>query len=545
MKKRGQFTILVIFGLLAIIVVGLVFFMRSLTVKEIAEVSTEEALSDFLKANKVHTYVESCLQAVSEEAVKLVTLQGGKIWSHQGGAINMEGKDVDGKLVSTFGNVYLPVEVNEEIYNVSYVLDTTSSANCFNLYNNSIPPNYPYPNLTINDMNNYTILRQTCSGDRDAGFFGKKELQILCQVRGPNWKGDVNRPSVYSSCQGKYGYEREFPVQFQLANYTENNIAKCGDFSDLENIEGFEIKILNKPEVEYVFGRDDISVNATYPVTVTVQGKPPVSKKISFYRRINADLKETYEFFGDLLLREVRNSSFDPGVHYATSSMFKPGLKAKYVRNFCLGCENNWIPSAYDDLLVVENQRSTILGEPMIIMGIIKNKAPILEPVPKIFNVPFPDKVNEMLSESFDVVAFNNTNLEINPYAIDSENDIINFTYLGWLGNYSEEKKQTCRGVMEDAVGYAKNPTIPRLDTLREKFENMNIECGEHKKREPLDLNNWHASVLYKNTNMSAKVKIPKTAFGVYTTRLITSDGASQDYQDIKILVIPTDVYDE
>ncbi|MFC1648784.1 hypothetical protein ACFL1B_04975 [Nanoarchaeota archaeon] len=516
MGKRGQFTILVIFGLMVIIVVGIIFLLRHLLLSTTMEGATEEALQDFLRSDKVSLYVESCLQAVSEQAILMATYQGGNLWSHQGGAIDM---DFQGS--SRKGLTYLPVTYDRKTFNTSYVIQPTSFARCEALRNNSEPWQYPYPGSIGELLDPVTFLEQ-CGYTRAEGFFGIKTLPVLCLVHGPNYGGDPNRVTVYSNCEFHFATIRDRPLQWQLANFTSHALMQCSDFTDLEDTGGFTVEVLQNPEVEFTLGREDVTIKATYPLKMSQSGRPPKNVNAEFYHQINTRLKELYEFYWDIVLKDIQNVYFDPEEDYLASPLYKADFEVEVQKDYCPDCID--FDSNMDDLLIISDASSRVGSDDLKIFGVIKNRAPVLNPI-KLKMVNTRDLTSEVLDQ-VDIVVVNGTRLLLSPMAIDPDGDAVRYTYSLWRGN--ETAKCTANNWM---LASSKNTATQMAEFLR-------TACISNAMPAP---NDWAFSFEFQTTAREAMIETTMNDIGLNKVRIYASDDSAFDYYDYEVLVLPSE----
>ena len=79
MNKRGQVTLFVIIGIVLLVSGISVFFLKDYVLKSEFERQMERSLALPEKAAEVNTFVLSCIEDVTQEAVGLIGQQGGYI----------------------------------------------------------------------------------------------------------------------------------------------------------------------------------------------------------------------------------------------------------------------------------------------------------------------------------------------------------------------------------------------------------------------------------------------------------------------------------
>ena len=77
--KRGQITVLVILALVILFSFGFLLYAVSTIQKQKMLTQVNGQIQDYLNSNSVNIYVTSCLDAVADEAITKVSLQGGII----------------------------------------------------------------------------------------------------------------------------------------------------------------------------------------------------------------------------------------------------------------------------------------------------------------------------------------------------------------------------------------------------------------------------------------------------------------------------------
>src|SRR3989344_5681690 len=78
MKKRGQATLFIILGIVLLIAIALIFFLRGNILK--TSLSPEEAISLLnSKTNPIREHIEECIDNVAPPGIKTLALQGGTL----------------------------------------------------------------------------------------------------------------------------------------------------------------------------------------------------------------------------------------------------------------------------------------------------------------------------------------------------------------------------------------------------------------------------------------------------------------------------------
>ena len=172
--KRGQITVLVILALVILFSFGFLLYAVSTIQKQKMLTQVNGQIQDYLNSNSVNIYVTSCLDAVADEAITKVSLQGG--------IINFSG--------AVYGRDY--VTINNSIYNrtINVSIAVKPNTPCILYIDN--PPDYPFRNTAINPANilkgiyAYSDCYYNGSFMPYSGFFGLNNLTKLCSWNGSN-----------------------------------------------------------------------------------------------------------------------------------------------------------------------------------------------------------------------------------------------------------------------------------------------------------------------------------------------------------------------
>ena len=74
-KKRGQISTFIILGLVLLILLGLIYYLKSMSVEDDLSLTEESSLASASKS--METYVETCLLEIGLEAIEYIGLHGG------------------------------------------------------------------------------------------------------------------------------------------------------------------------------------------------------------------------------------------------------------------------------------------------------------------------------------------------------------------------------------------------------------------------------------------------------------------------------------
>ena len=90
MEKKGQVTIFIILGILLLVITGVMFYFKTLTVTETFETEGRPVVAtvpqEFIA---IQEYTETCLSSISEQGIKILGQQGGHIYPTEVGSYSL------------------------------------------------------------------------------------------------------------------------------------------------------------------------------------------------------------------------------------------------------------------------------------------------------------------------------------------------------------------------------------------------------------------------------------------------------------------------
>ncbi len=488
MKKRGQLTIFIILGIVLLFAFGFLFFVRNLFFEAQLEKETQSKLQNVFQSESFKTYTSSCLDEVSKDAIMLIGKQGGNIYEEQGGIIE---KDKN-----------LPIQIENKNISVSYGI-SWNPANPDFLPPGSFATLPDYPRL-IN------IFSQA--------YFGNNNLPYLCQPEGPNQEtqGSIRRETCEMPVYSKSGYGPK-SIQEQLSLYIAEEIDSCINITEIPGL-GEAMLEKGNYEVEVIFGKENVMVNAKVPLVVNIEGET-LTQKAEFSSTINVRLKQVYELAHTIVENDKKWLSFDKKSSNFTKKLenlgkIKPGFS---IELSCPFCEyGDFIGYNYDDLIKITDSRSKIGKENFVFMFAVENRFPVLEKI-SLFN-PFEEQpLNE-----FDIILGANNQILIKPKGYDPDEDNVSYTYEGWREDYYSEFDLSC------CKAYG-----GEIDCRNDYFGCVNII---EPSTPPKD---WTTSDEYKTTKKNAKITTSFEDLGLHNITVKTTDKANlSDWQVVEILVV-------
>ncbi|MBC8500605.1 MAG: hypothetical protein ISS25_00990 [Nanoarchaeota archaeon] len=494
--KRGQFTISIVLGFVLISSFAFLLFARSIVVQDKLRTQADMIVQEAIRSSNINFYVKSCLDRVVDDAVYLLSLQGGKLYKNQGGSYP---NPID------VGQDYLVFNLTSTFYNISFYNYTNVSYGILPNFNSSCvypsPPSYPFPNTSIDlikwTYHNKSSLLYGCS--LNTGALGVLSLPPLCDPNGTNrLNASGQDASLYRFGACKFGYGNN-SVQEQLQTYISNSLKSCVNFSIFENI-GYNVTVLNDPNSTVTLAEKYFVTNATYPFLVKL-GRSKFRTYADFELKKNVRLKQVYEYIQRLLEQEYKN------IHFNIESDYRnPRLgwdtKITLIRavNPCKECG----VGQFDDIFQLVDNESLIGGNPLIFQFAVKNRAPVLD------WIHFGMRYNIVVKEGQDI--------RIDPFGLDPDENFVVYNYSGWMEEFNSSFNEV--GCEADPEGCRANPSLYVGNQPWNKVRN------------------WTNSELFQETRRNASYRTSRRDLGLhYTLVHVKDEGGLEDYQNISIMV--------
>lgn len=428
-KQKGQITILLVLVLVLLIVFGLMFFIKSGLVKDILSGATgtlgaAEAKTKFTES------VEACIQHATQEGLVLVGRQGGAIYNTQ----------VEGTAPLLPGRSLLYDEVN-----ISYGIRKGDSPE---------PPGYPIEG----PLGSVSL----------EGYIGTSVLKPLCDADGPNvW--DI--AGAEHTCISYDLPASPHSIQDYLRAYILNKTLECMTLSEWASQYGVGIVPQGDAELEVIIGDSDVTVQLTYPLQV---GGSAVS---SFAYQSKVRLKKVYELAYRLAEADISDLTFfvddesSVGVLRTCPSVdrqnnnepcLKKNMSAEVIDAPCTACPEG----EFADIVRINDSKSLILGEPYVFQFARENRRPALDQIDEAtisgkYNTylqerhgktenPFRKTQENPYPDKYDVVVTAGDEIELIPYGLDPDEDVLTYSYEGWLTgtvlNDHKHQNKDCMG---------------------------------------------------------------------------------------------------
>lgn len=544
---KAQITMFMILGIVILAAFGFVFYINEAMSQIRLQQNIDKIMEDVLETTALDYYVTICLERATQEALAMVSLQGGRIYDTQISGT----KSFQGPPTYSYGNFVVPLEMTGTVFgqdntlvNVSYGIARP------NLTVNSSwhpdVPYYPYPKdsyaFLVEDPQTYDFGYKNVLGN-----FRRPEhvLPPLCDRYGMNalqsfnystngtnytvwircresWFDTINR-SDHSSIQEQ--------LQFAIANKTRS----CVDFPTLSAYFGVNISEGNITS-KILFAEAYVDSYLDYPLVFSVAGREPITKFLTFATRQNVRFMYVYDTAMQIIEADTNNVFFDivTDAYFLTrggSPYLQEGMTVFKEIQPCKRYDGCPETGNYSDIYVIQDNSSLIDGKPLRFQFAIENRKPGLD------YITFSN-----YSAVYDLILHENETIIIDPYAYDPDEDfhsplsldlfnrnyMLNYyVYRGWKEDYDEWFNFSC--------------CIPPIGS-------GSVNCTDETLaplcvvRNPTAPQQWSTSSLFQQTNRSANYNLTLNDTGPHEVSVYVFDdeNGSFDYQDITILVMDT-----
>ena len=488
MKKRGQLTIFIIIGIVLLFAFGFIFFVKNLFFEAKVEAETQEKLTNVFQSEAFKTYTSSCLEKVSQEAILLLGKQGGVIYKEQGGMIE-RGK-------------YVPIQSGNKNISVSY-----------GILWQSIPEQQDFVPLgAFTTLPDYPRIENIFG----ISYFGNNNLPYICQPEGPNQEstGDIRREiCTFLDPFVKEGYGPD-SIQEQLSYYIANKIDDCINLTEIPGLGEVIIEEGNY-DVEVIFGKENIIINAIVPIVLSAEGET-MTQRAEISTTLDVRLKQVYELAHTIVENDKKWLSFEKTnftKKLESLGKLKPGMNIELICPFC--DYGDYVGYNYDDLIKITDTKSIIEKEPFVFIFVIENRFPALERI-AMYN-PF----NESPLSDYDMITTDSKKISIKPKGYDPDEDNLTYVYEGWREDYYTLFDLQC------CQGYGGN-----VDCRENYSECMTIY-------DIIPPEDWTKSDEFKDTRKDASYTTELTDIGLHNlTVKIIDKGNLSDWQVIEIMVV-------
>ncbi len=392
--RKGQITVFMILGIVMIAVTGFLIQAQSKISQIQLEKQNEKLVSDMMQTNALNYYVTLCLDKSVKTAIERFGMQGGYVYKYQDGTFFLAG-DPD-----PYGWKDVPVYSNftyeGRSYNVSYLITRSRD------YSEVLPPDvypcrtslgYGHEPLWCGWVNDPML-----NPDLDLYSYGQFNLKGLCQT-------SATRTATFCP------YTGDPPrIDATLGSYITQLVKDCVEFESIPGInETYTITEGEDAFAEVSFGRNIVGVNLEFPIIITIQGRPPVTKLLYFYNSQPVRFLEAYTLAYRMLIPEVNDLEYD---------MVADTKARNIVPNYMYLTKHE---RGYDDIIIIKDERSLIEGRPFIFAFARQNRYPIL------------DAIDYQANNMYEIIAYENeSSISISPRGWDPDEDELFYTYTGW-----------------------------------------------------------------------------------------------------------------
>ncbi|MFC2135477.1 hypothetical protein ACFLTH_12765, partial [Bacteroidota bacterium] len=328
----------------------------------------------------------------------------------------------------------------------------------------------------------------------------------LCDPNGENifnvsGKGSVTSPRFYFFGTCQYNSYGPNSIQEQLETYINNAMIKCVNFTIFEEA-GYNTTAINEPVTTVTFSDKFFFVNITYPFKVRI-GRNNVKSKASFEQKKDLRFKQFYEYIQGLLQKEYQNISFILEQDGNISGLgWDTKMSVLKIVDPCRYCAQN----KHDDIYQIVDEGSFIRGNPLIFQIIVKNRAPVLD------YIDFGQKYN--------IVAKEGDIIQINPFAMDPDENHLLYWYRGWMQDY-----------------YTTFDEVRCLSDIDDCRENIAEYMIKHDFA-PGEGGNWTNSSIFQITHQNASYRTNRNDLGLHYVQVyVFDDEGLMDFQNISIFV--------
>lgn len=420
--RKAQVTIFIILGIVVFTVIGLLFYLTT-TIKSKEFTEEKQEVTDLFTAQGKYTsYMQGCLDQTTKQGIALLGMQGGVIWDYQAN----DTKPFLGPRKYEYGQYVLPYQYSKSlnsydgtatIFNISYGIIAPDLS--LGIEGHPGVPDYPYGLTKL-------IEDPTRIDEIYVNSFGNILLNPfppLCDYYGVNAPG---QEGAVFSCE-TYDSKRKSDndnLQEYLEKYVANAFKECVSLETLPEFSNTSIRSGNIT-ISATFSPTSISINAEYPIIADVSGKEGTIALQTFHTTIDVRLKMIHELASRLIEEDINNIFFnivrdanelvdckEPGKETNITRCLKEGMQVVKYRDVCQTNKLCDFYGLYDDLIMIQDNKSTINGRPFVFAFAVQNRYPALEIIPEV-----------PASREYDFIVTEGDTISIDPYGYDPDED--------------------------------------------------------------------------------------------------------------------------
>ena len=470
--KKAQLTMFIILGIVIISVFGFVLFATSEVQRTRSAQQAEQIVSQVLESTSLKFYINLCAEQALNRGIDVLSKQGGKILPGQFAAT----------LTNTEKTYLYKEQVSNRTYSISYAV----------LKDNIPLPQYPCK-PGYEDFSKSPAYCRYFSVNK--GFDGLE----LGKINMPEFCRDSS-----SGCSFTEGWDERFSVQSQLENFVSEYVKNCVDLQSIIGINQTYNVTEGNVTANLTFSDEDITAKIHFPVVVRALIGQPVITLVTFQTSVPTRFKLLYGIAKESVSKDVISPD---AVNFNIVSGFNKIAKGRFSggeSGFEIQKQEN--TTLYDNLIQIVD-RTVTAGRGLVFQFLIENRPPILEYI----NPPNPIDTG---CGVYDIIQLEGTTLKMQPKAFDTEEDIMNFTYSGWLYDYNE----TITGQNIGPNGCVLSSVIAR-----------NNYISQNQRR-------WLTDVNFRSTG-NASVALTVKDIGPHNFTIKVCDSQYCDYEVIRVLV--------
>jgi len=272
--KKSQITLFVIAGVVLVIIVSFVFYLRTSAASKQGDSGKTTTQKMKLQLQPIEDYIVQCLNKVTKEGLVLLGRQAGYLYRSQGGL------QIDFR--NTFeGEIFVNYPAGSE-YKVPYGIHPLRQ-NLGKYRFNS--PEYPWDKYPSDGA----------GGETFEGLFGIGSLQDITKL--------------------------EQHMEF----YIENNMKNCADWNIFMEYEITEGEL----DADFEIAKNDVSVRLLYPLIIKQKSTGDATTMEEFFAGQDVKLREIYVAVEHLIGEDITDINFDIG----NDAGLRDGLSVEVIRD--------------------------------------------------------------------------------------------------------------------------------------------------------------------------------------------------------------------
>lgn len=387
MRKHSQITVFIVLGIVIFTIIALLFYLKTYVKSKQFTEEQQKTTDVFNVQGKYSTYMQACLDQTAKQAVALVGMQGGVIYDYQAN----ETKSFLGPKKYNYGQYVLPFEFpkeinaydgKDEIINVSYGIFAPDFS--LSIEGHPSVPDYPYGiTKLIEDPKEINAMYTQSFGNVLIN-----PLPPLCDYYGQN---SPTQEGAIFSCE-TYDSKRKSDndnIQEYVQAYITNAWKDCVSLDTLPEFVNSTMKTGNVT-ITVTFAPTSIAVDGTYSIIGEIGGKETTLSLEQFHSTVNVRLQQIHELAERLIKADTNNIFFnivrdanelddckEPGKETKVVTCLKEDMQVTKYLDVCQSeCKKY---GRFDDIVLIQDNASTINGKPFVFAFAIQNRYPALD----------------------------------------------------------------------------------------------------------------------------------------------------------------------